>query len=97
MNEENNSTETNTENMILSNQKTGGIGPVVGSIIILLLIMIGGYYFWNKIQEKRTPSTQEQELNTSNEISDIETDIEMTTDFEDIEDELNAIDKEFEI
>lgn len=94
---ENNEKEINAEDMILGNQKTGGIGPVVGSIIILLVILIGGYYFWNKVQEKRIAPTQEQELNTSDEVSDIEADLETTTDFEDIEGELDAIDKEFAI
>ncbi|MCB9805761.1 hypothetical protein H6775_01210 [Candidatus Nomurabacteria bacterium] len=90
--------ETNeTTQVEMNNQKTGGIGPVVGSIIILLVILIGAYYFWNKVQDKRlqNQTQQEQTLSESDEVSDIEADLNTTANFDDIESDLDAMDQEF--
>jgi hypothetical protein len=36
--------------------KPGGIGPLIGIIIIVVLIAIGGFYYWGlKLTEKQTP------------------------------------------
>jgi len=44
-------------------QKDSGVGPIIGSIIIIILIILGGLYFWgyeiNK-QKTTTPAIPEQ-------------------------------------
>lgn len=84
--------------------QTKSTGAIIGSIIIIVVLIIGGLYLWGKqIVEKETQSTMtpEQILSetdavtdslknqgTSNKISDIETDLNST--------DLNNLDKELE-
>lgn len=82
-------------------QEEKSVGALIGSIIIIVIIVIGGIYFW-ATQEKMMPSdapTQTEnmmedqstnmlrEQGTSDELSDIETDINATN--------VNNLDAEF--
>ncbi|HMP67380.1 MAG TPA: hypothetical protein PKA60_01350 [Candidatus Paceibacterota bacterium] len=45
----------NPENNNLKKEKNGEgeVGPLIGSIIIILLIAIGGFYYFKSVAEKR--------------------------------------------
>jgi hypothetical protein len=61
--------------------KSGGIGPVAGAIIIIALLIIGGWYFIGnrveKIQNQPATSTEVGGVATgsSTEVKDIQTDL----------------------
>ncbi len=38
------------------NPRQDGSGPVVGTIIILILLVLGGIYFWTESQKKAAPA-----------------------------------------
>lgn len=81
--------------------KDGVVGPIIGSIIIIALIVLGGLYYWGSIIENNTsdPVTKEEELlpelNESDEIEKIEEDLEATN-TEEIDKLLNEIDSEID-
>lgn len=78
-------------------QSKGSTGPVIGIIVILVIIILGGLYFWNQhsgdidIDENMTSevidsiNTQSEEDSTSS----IETDLN-NTDIENLDAEINA-------
>jgi hypothetical protein len=46
-------------------KKDGGVGPIIGSTIIIILIVLGGLYFWSYTINKQKiipPVVQEQEV-----------------------------------
>lgn len=71
------------------NQNDGGVGPMIAIIIILLVIIAGGLYFW--LGEKANEYTPEEETN----FSELEASLD-TSELDDIDSELNQIDSEFE-
>lgn len=92
----------NQNNNFESPQKTdSGVGPIIASIIIILIIIIGAFYLFSTIKEqtsdnKNSPTTEQIEnQNESDEISDIEADLN-STDLENLDLELSAIVSEFE-
>ncbi len=40
--------------MLAAHEKHSGIGPVVGIVIILLLLVFGGLYFWGASMNRKT-------------------------------------------
>jgi uncharacterized protein HemX len=48
-NTETNHINTPIQNMVRDTAKDGTVGPLIGSIIIILLILGGGLYFWGSI------------------------------------------------
>ncbi|OGG73803.1 hypothetical protein A3A40_00775 [Candidatus Kaiserbacteria bacterium RIFCSPLOWO2_01_FULL_54_20] len=43
-----------TGHMLAAHEKRSGIGPVVGIVIILLLLIFGGLYFWGASMNRKT-------------------------------------------
>lgn len=91
-----------TTNIDSIKKPTGSVGPMIGSLIVIIIITIGGFYFWNSISERLNKESvidaQVEELGTqsdSDEIEDIEADLQ-NTNFDDLDTELDAIDQEFE-
>lgn len=84
--------------MPMGEQKKGGVGALIGSIIIILILVLGALYFWGgKLQ------TNDQELNfdnssaavngttgASDEVSDIEADLNKTAPVN-LDGDLNAL------
>lgn len=79
--------DTNNPNMMMQTPpRRSPLGPVIGIIIILVIIIVGSLYFWgqridktmNEYQETTTPTPTET-VNTSDEIGDIEADLNATT------------------
>jgi len=83
------------------------LGPVIGIIVIIVLVIFGGLYLWGGIlsqkamtpeeilNEEDTQLTELQTQGTSDEVADIEADL-GTTDLEGIDAELEEIEQEFE-
>lgn len=82
--------------MPMGEPKKSGVGALIGSIIIILILVLGALYFWGgKLQ------TSEEELNfddssaavttsTSDEVSDIEADLNKTETVN-LDEDLNAL------
>lgn len=84
----------------------GGAGPIIGSIIVILVIIAGGVYFWlertdnsaeiEALLNEEVPAEDNvlsglQEVETSDDIDAIEADLE-GTDLDSLDDELGNID-----
>jgi flagellar basal body-associated protein FliL len=86
--------------------KDSNIGPIIGSIIIIVLIVLGGLYFWSYTKDRQKMINQEQEQSVqkidSREIADpgiaqINDELNSTTtDVGNIDSELNKIDTEID-
>jgi uncharacterized protein HemX len=101
--EQNTTPETNK----MSPSKEGGTGAFIGSLIIIIVIILGGVYVFNLIKDevgiKQDTNTIQQDsnqetgtqLNTADDIKSIEADI-SGSDINNLDKELDAIDAEFE-
>ena len=63
------------------NKKTSGVGPLIGSIVIVILLLIAGLYYWGYISHKQEQKKDLAEL--EQDISNLE------NDFAEFENELN--------
>ena len=85
------------------------MGPIVGVIIIVIVLVFGGIYFWGAKISKESAITAEeitaqedpaliklQEQSTSDEIADIEADLD-ATDLEGLDAELEQIDQDLSL
>ena len=92
-------------------EESKSAGPMVGSIIIIVIIIIGGLYFWGKYLTNQDldlqgPTAEEisaevdegltalEEQSSSDEIADIEADLD-ATDLEGLDEALSDIDLDF--
>jgi hypothetical protein len=80
----------------ISRAHEGSVGPMIGIIIILAVIVLGGLYFWGQrtsegVLEDNTAAELEeiQSQSDSDEISSIEADLQ-STDIENLDAELNG-------
>lgn len=88
----------------MSPSKEGGTGAFIGSLIIIIVIILGGVYVFNLIKEDiiiKQPATQQESstqtgttLNTTDDIKAIDADI-SGSDIDNLDKELDAIDAEF--
>jgi len=76
--------------------KDGVIGPVIGSVIVIILIVLGGIYYWNTIVSKEMQEnpieTQEsslEEIEASIDADLSELDSELNIELDQIEAEFN--------
>lgn len=86
-------------------KKDSGTGPIIGSIIIIILIVLGGLYFWGYIIKKQhveAPITNEStsEQVPSEEVADpdvAEINNELnSTNVDDVDSDMNEIDAEID-
>lgn len=80
-----NSTPETTNTVV---HKEGSVGPVIGTIIILAVILLGGLYFWgnrNDVQNANIEGQTQDELDQINTQSD-------SDDLNSIQDDLNSTD-----
>jgi len=102
--------EDNTQNTTpkyagIKPNKDGGTGAFVGSLIIIMVIILGGIYVFNSIQEQigftktesaATGSTETgTKLNEQDDVTSLEADLN-GSDIDNLDKELDAIDAEFE-
>jgi len=88
----------NMEPKVTESNNEGSAGPVIGTIIILAVIVLGGLYFWGQRAEVEPAMTEEQvqeqvnmiqEQSTSDVPADIEADLN-ATDIDSLDSELNV-------
>lgn len=54
----------------------GSMGPLIGSIIVIIILVIGAIYFWGeKLNQKPLPEVAPAALSTSDEVTDLEADL----------------------
>jgi hypothetical protein len=108
--ETSNKINTPIQNMVESATKDSTVGPLIGSIIVILLILIGGLYFLSSlISTKKTEiqveQAQEEQADTlkveeaakqsnSDDVQSIEADLKATN-IDSLDKGLTEIDKEF--
>ncbi len=57
-------------------KKENGVGPIIGSIIIIILLVLGALYFYGSIVERRqTQNTPTPALSESTRVADMESDL----------------------
>lgn len=98
INEEQNTT-TNNETIegTVFKEKESRVGPIIGSLIIIVIILVGGIYFWSQqIENQKIENEEAAEVTTEDDMVQIENDLE-DLNFENIDAELEALDQEFEI
>ena len=92
--ETNNLNNTNIpENPNTPTENGSSIGPIVGTIVILLIIVLGAFYFWGE-RKSSTPNVDNtvQDIkmqDKSDDTSSIEADLQ-STDVESVDAQLNA-------
>ncbi|OHA89620.1 MAG: hypothetical protein A3C70_02595 [Candidatus Zambryskibacteria bacterium RIFCSPHIGHO2_02_FULL_43_14] len=82
--------EQNNINAGTEENSGSSIGPIIGIIVILAIIILGGLYFWNQradVTDQTVESINTQ--NVSDEAAAIEADLN-ATDIENLDAELNA-------
>ncbi len=90
----------NVENMMpLEEKRDGVVGPIIGSLVIIILIIIGGMYFWGSVIEEKSnpnPPVDENQLDAeATTIEDIANDLEETN-LEDLDANLGEIEAEID-
>jgi uncharacterized protein HemX len=88
--EQNNMNSTEMENPRL--KKDGGVGPTIGSVIIILIIILGGLYFLDTIRQRQA---EKLPVNETSDTEDISAELE-ATDVESLDEELAEIEAEIE-
>lgn len=86
-------------------KKDSNVGPIIGSIIIIVLIVLGGLYFWGYIINKQhvnAPTTDEpkvEEVKTEEiadpDVDEINNELN-STNVDEVDSELNQIDAVFD-
>lgn len=101
-NEPQNNPSPSLINPITPEKKTG---PTIGLVIVVIIIISGGLYFWNKQTKtsdiNETVLTEQEAMmikkqGTSDEVNDIETDL-GATNLDNLDEELNSIDVELQV
>lgn len=59
-------------------RKEGSVGPIIGSVIIILLIIMGGLYFWGSVIQKQRAEAELRKQARVEDISVIEKDLNET-------------------
>jgi flagellar basal body-associated protein FliL len=72
--------EINQNQTPLVTESKGSVGPLIGSIIVIIILVIGAIYFWGDTMNKQNEERQTSNLSLANE-----------QDASTLEDDLNAI------
>ncbi len=98
------------QKMVEDTQKDSTVGPLIGSVIVILVIIIGGLYFWGTLisskkvqlesEQKQADQIEAQQIEDaakqsgSDDVNSIDADI-RSTDIDSLDSGVNDIDKEF--
>lgn len=84
--------ETSTPNNIQNNDRHKPVGPIIGSAIVIIILLIGGLYIWaqqlNK-QEKKRQEFQQSEAEQEKELQKLRS--ESAIDLKAIQAEIDAL------
>ena len=85
--------EEEQNNVRASTETDNSAGPIIGVVVILVLILLGGLYFWNQRADTEMSTDRTVESitiqNSSDDTASIEADLD-ATDVENVDSELNA-------
>lgn len=89
-----------TEQDVAQSEEKGSVGAFIASLIIVIIIVLGGMYFWDTITSesinKDSSDDETSEVSPENDsINLIEEDLQ-DTDLEDLDAELESIEAEFD-
>jgi hypothetical protein len=86
--------DENIQNEVSTPSKEGSVGALIGSIIIVLILILGGWYIWQEAKKISNLPPIEKEI-TINEVNSIDSLLSDDLDLE-FERGLDSIDQEFE-
>ncbi len=69
---------TPIQNMVDDSKKDGKMGPLIGSIIIIIIFIIGGLYFWGSIVTRKQAEIQANKELQDNVTTDSQVNVETT-------------------
>ncbi len=75
--------------------KESQIGPVIATVIIILILLIGGLYFWGEQLKKESIKENSQIQIEAGEVSNLENEVN-SLEVDSFEQEINNIETEFE-
>lgn len=87
--------ETNNFQSSSQIRKEGSVGPIIGSVIIILLIIMGGLYFLGSVIKKQQAEAEYRKQNSAQDISVIEKDLNETN-IDALDDDLMSIEAELD-
>jgi hypothetical protein len=101
---ENPTKNTNNEMPTPNENNEGSIGPVIGSVIVVILIIIAGIYLVGSLREEIDntdvpefiPAEKDNDENSEEDLAEIEAELNADLNLEDINEDLEAIEQEFE-
>lgn len=70
-------------------REKGGVGALIGSIIIILILVLGALYFWGKEVNEKQKNLNQENATSSDNVSGIEDDLN-AEDFSNIDADFNA-------
>lgn len=101
---------TPIQNMVADTQKDSTVGPLIGSIVIILIVIVGGLYFWGALVTSKKSEIENQEIlqeqtntveieqaakqSSSDEVDSIEADLQATN-IDELDSGIADIEKEF--
>ncbi len=85
----------NNQDTKISIKKDSGIGPIIGSIIIVILIVLGGLYFWGYVIKNKSIKQIDPKEIKDNDILNINNELNKS-DVNIIDSELQQIDSEID-
>jgi len=85
--------EENKQKQTVRSSKEGSIGALIGSIIIIIILILGGWYIWQEAKNINNIPPIEKEI-TINEINSIDSLLEEDI-LIDLDLDLESLDKEF--
>jgi uncharacterized protein HemX len=98
-----NQTEMNTSSMseqpttdAVLKSKDGKAGPLIGSILIILIILLGGLYYLDSVKGKLVDDSNKQEEQTPENESGLEAELDSEVNIDEIESSFDEIDAEFD-
>ncbi len=84
--------ENPNKSIAQNNDQQKPVGPIIGSAIVIIILLIGGLYIWgqqlNK-QEKKRQEAQKSELEQEKELEKLK--LESATDLKNIQAEIDAL------
>lgn len=89
--------ENNTNNVSKKSDQQNEIGPVAGSIIVILVVLVGGIYFWGSKIAKNNQSAEveNQAMSAFDDMNSLENNVNLK-DLDNQDKELNKLDKEIQ-
>jgi|SRR3989344_4923437 len=65
--------DNNINNLYQKSSHKNGVGPIIGSVIVIIVVMIGGFYFWGSkvAKNKQMMEIENQAMSAFPDVPDI--------------------------